>query len=330
VLLLYILLLLVFAGATTSAGLALTQQLVGLVSDMAALSSQLPAFLQELSQTTLVVGPWIIDLSQVNLAPIVEPLAAILRPLVSQTGAILASIAGATASVVGLILAVMLFGYYLLLDFGVMDTYLLDHVPVVYRADFARLMESTRRVWQAFVRGQLILGLVVGVTVAIALAAIGLRFALVLGIIAGILELVPTFGPVIAGILAVLVALFQGSNYLGLTPLGFALVVAAVSILIQQLENNFLVPRILGGSLNLHPLVILIAAIVGAGLAGVLGVLLAAPVVATLRLWVGYMYRKVVGLETWPPDPPPRRARTPGQSWIRRAANSVRHGLARR
>jgi hypothetical protein len=97
--------------------------------------------------------------------------------------------------------------------------------------------------------------------------------------------------------------------------LGFALVVAGVAFLIQQFENNILVPRIIGDSLNLHALVVLLAAIVGGAMAGILGVLLAAPVVATGRLWLGYLYRKTVGLDTWPAATdtgPPVTARRPG------------------
>lgn len=324
VLLIYLLIILVVGGATTGAGFVITQQLIGLVRDLADLSAQLPTFLENLSNTTLVIGPYLIDLSMVNLEPLLGSVASAIQPLLSQTGALLASVAGATASLVGLILAVMLFGYYLLLDFGVMDDYLLRHVPDGYRSDYQRLMAATQQVWAAFLRGQLILGVIVGSVVGLVLAAIGVRFALVLGLIAGILELVPTFGPIVAGILAVLVALFQGQNALGLSPLGFALVVAGASFLIQQLENNFLVPRIIGESLNLHPMIILVGAIVGASMAGVLGVLLAAPVVATARLWLGYLYRKTVGLETWPPHPPPG-APAAREPWPRR----IRSGLRR-
>jgi predicted PurR-regulated permease PerM len=266
---------------------------------------------------TLVIGPWVIDLSTV-INPLLGSVGSAVQPLLAQTGALLASIAGATASVVGLVLVVMLFGYYLLLDFGGLDEYVMHFVPRAYQSDVQRLMKATQQVWRAFIRGQLILGAVVGVLTGIALAAVGLRFALVLGLIAGVLELVPTFGPIVAGVLAILVALFQGTNSLGLTPLAFALVVIGVSFLIQQIENNLLVPRIIGGSLNLHPMVVLLGAIVGGTMAGILGVLLAAPVIATGRLWLGYFYRKTVGLETWPADLEPLRRSASRPSWSAR------------
>src|SRR5919201_1570425 len=102
-----------------------------------------------------------------------------------------------------------------------------------------------------------------------------------------------------AGLVAEMVALFQPDNWMGIKPLYFALVVAAVQILLSQIENNFLVPRIIGGSLNLHPVVVLVGAIIAANLAGIIGLLLSAPIIATLRLFGRYIYRKMFDLNPW-------------------------------
>jgi predicted PurR-regulated permease PerM len=221
-----------------------------------------------------------------------------------------ASVAGATAQAVGVLVVILVLGYYMLIDFGELDDSFVGMVPRAYRADFRRLLDETGLVWNAFFRGQLLLGLIVGGLVAVVLTILGVRFSLVLGLIAGVLEFVPIFGPAIAGLISVLVALFQGSNWWGLSVWAFGGIVLVVFVLIQQVENNILVPRIIGHSLNLHPILVLLGALVGGLLAGVLGLLLAAPSVATLRLWLGYVYRKVVGLETWPrPVVGPRPAR---------------------
>ncbi|MGA9532190.1 MAG: AI-2E family transporter [Anaerolineales bacterium] len=300
VLIIYLLVLVLIVGATTGVGFAVSQQIVGIVQDLTDLSRQLPDQIQQWSQQIIRLGPWSIDLAAANLAPLTNSLASAMQPLLSQTGTILASIVGATATTVGLLLLVMVMGYYLVKDFDRLDDALLELVPPAYRQDFIRLLDETGTVWHAFLRGQLILGLVMGVVTAALYGVIGLRFALALGLIAGLLEFVPIFGPVVAGGIAILVALFQTANWLGMSPLTYALVVAVIAILIQQIENNILVPRIIGHSLNLHPLIVLVAALAGGILAGVIGVLLAAPTVATLRLWGGYAYAKTVGLESWP------------------------------
>lgn len=302
VLILYIFVLALLAGATTGLGLAATEQIAGLVEDLADLADELPDQLAELSTQTIPFGPWEFDLSTVNLEPIIGQLTSTIQPLLLGTGSLLASFAGAAASALGVLLLVMVIGFYLLLDFENLRGYCLDLVPTSYEGDINRLINETGNIWQAFLRGQFILGLVVGSVVTIVLAILGLRFAIGLGIFAGFMEFVPIFGPVISGIIASLVALFQESNWLSVSPGVFALIVLGVFVIIQQIENNILVPRIIGHSLNLNPLIVILAALAGGLLAGILGILLAAPTVATLRLWFGYFYRKIVGLGKMP-DP---------------------------
>ncbi len=149
-------------------------------------------------------------------------------------------------------------------------------------------------VWKSFFRGQILLSLVVGFIVFIATSLLGLPGALVLGILAGLLEVIPNLGPVLALIPAVLVALVQGSNFLPVSNVVFALIVVGVYVLIQQIENNFLVPRIMGQSLKLHPLFVLVGVVVGTSFAGVLGAFLAAPVLASLKVLGLYAHAKII------------------------------------
>lgn len=318
VLLSYLTVLLVVAGLGTGMGFAISQQVAGLVADLREISRNIPLALDRLGEITLTLGPWTLDLSTVNLDPLLSALASALQPFLTQTGALIASAASATASAVGLLVVVLVLSVYILLDLDSLGRSVVAAVPPEYQADVQRLLQESATVWQAFLRGQLILGLAVGGLVAVVLTVLGVRFSLVLGLIAGLLEFVPIFGPTIAGLIAVVVALFQGSNWWGLPPLGFALLTLAVFVLIQQVENAVLVPRILGMSLRLNPAFVLLAALAGGALAGVLGVLLAVPVMATLRLWLGYLYRKVAGLDTWPaPVLEPHRPSAPPDWWRR-------------
>jgi predicted PurR-regulated permease PerM len=309
----YILLIILLMGATTGLGLAISQQLTGLVDDFVAVSNQLPSQLEELQTQVIHIGPWNIDLNRINLTPFIEQLSSTIQPLLLGTGTVLASIAGIAASAVGVFVLVLVIGFYLLLDFDKLKGAFLGMVPESHFEDVEKLIEDTGKVWHAFVRGQLVLGVVVGSVVGVVLTIVGVRFALGLALIAGMLEFVPIFGPVISGIIAALVAFFQGGNWLGLTPLAYTILILILFTIIQQLENNILVPRIIGHHLNLHPLIVLLAALAGGIMAGVLGILLAAPFVATLRIWLGYFYRKIVGLGT-EPEPiliPPPMKRTP-------------------
>jgi predicted PurR-regulated permease PerM len=241
------------------------------------------------------IGPLVVDLSGVE--GLANSLTSTIAPLVSQTGTLHSEVAGATASFVGNALIVLVIGFYVLLNFERIRDWLIAAAPTPYQADARALLGGTGVILQAFLRGQLILGLVVGVAMAVTMTILGVRYALGIGLIAGVLEFIPIFGALVTAVISVLVALFQGSNGWGLTPFGFALVVAGASILIQQIENNVLVPRIIGHSLDLNPLVVILALLAAGSLAGVLGLLLAAPAVATLKLVFSYLYWKTVGVQ---------------------------------
>jgi predicted PurR-regulated permease PerM len=132
--------------------------------------------------------------------------------------------------------------------------------------------------------------------------------ALALGLLSGLLEFIPVLGPIIGAGAAVIVAFFQPTNYLGLAGWQYALVVLGLMIIIQQLENNVLVPRIVGEALDLHPLIVMLGVFMGGALAGILGAILAAPVVATIKLLSIYAWRKMFDLPPFPepePEEPP-------------------------
>jgi predicted PurR-regulated permease PerM len=300
--LIFLIIVLILAGATTGIGIAASQRVAGFGEFLGTVSRGLPDFIEGLMDLSFEIGPWTIDLADANLEPFIDAITSALTPLLSQTGSFLSGVAGATASAVGTTLLVLVIGFYLLLYFEKMGESLLRLVPEAHRADAKGIMRDAGAIWQAFLRGQLTLGLAVGAATAVIMAILGVRFALGLGVIAGVLEFVPIFGPWITGVISVLVALFQGFNRWGLTPLGFALLVLGASILIQQIENNILYPRIIGHSLDLNPLVVLLALLAAGSMAGIVGLLLAAPAVATLRLCFGYVYWKTVGVQ-----PPPRR-----------------------
>lgn len=299
VVLVYVVLLLVFFGMTTGLGFAISQGVIQLGTYLGDLSVELPSQILALSSQTITIGPWPIDLARVNLEPILTEVAAALRPLLSETGSLIASIAKATASAVSLVFLALILGYYVLIDFGSVDEAVIEAIPPAYRQDMRMLIDEIAYIWHAFLRGQSILALIIGTAVSILLSILGVQFSLVLGLIAGLMEFVPMFGPLLTAIIAVVVALFQPGNWLGISALAYAAVVLAVLLIVQQVENNILVPRIIGKSLNMHPLTVLIAVLAGGLLAGVLGLLLAAPTAATLRLCLGYAYRKTVDLDAW-------------------------------
>jgi predicted PurR-regulated permease PerM len=171
--------------------------------------------------------------------------------------------------------------------------YMLDNVPPAYENDLRSVSTQINRILSDYLRGQLVLAFVIGVVTVVALSIAGVRNALLLGLLAGVLEVVPSIGPVLASIPAIAVALFQGSTHFPIANHWFALFIAGLYLVIQQVENNVLAPRIIGHSVNLHPVVVIFAVLAGASLAGVLGIFLAVPVTAIGRVLVAYTFQKL-------------------------------------
>ncbi len=300
--LVFLLLILLMVIGFTATGLALAQEVQSLVQTVQNILLDLPGLLESVSGMVIVVGPLRVDLAQFDLPSLAEQAMVYVRPFLGEASGVVTSLAGGAIETVVRLVFIMAAAYFFTLDqpiFG--DLWKRTALPG-FQYDWTRLQAALDRIWAAFLRGQIVLGLVIAVVVTIGLSIIGVRNALVLGLVSGLLEFLPIVGPVVAGAIAALVAFFQGSNWWGLDPLVFTLVVIAFFIVIQQLENNLLVPRILGNALSMHPVVILVAAVIGATLAGVLGILLSAPTMATLILLGRYVYRKVFDLPPW--DPP--------------------------
>ncbi len=204
-----------------------------------------------------------------------------------------------------LLLLVMIF--YLGKDGGMFVENFVGLVPSSYQPDMRRLIAELSSIWNAYLRGQLILCLVIGVATFLVALALGLPNALILGLVAGLLEFLPNIGPVISAALAVIIALVSTSSTLPfLSGPSLALAVLLAFLIIQQLEALFLVPRVMGSNLDLHPFVVIAGVVFGASVAGLLGVILAAPAAATIRLFARYIYGKLTGRDSFPSQIDPR------------------------
>lgn len=191
--------------------------------------------------------------------------------------------------------------YYLLKDGDRFIEVTVNLVPEDHRGDAWKLLHALSGVWGAYVRGQLILSVVMGLAVYAAALLLGLPNAPILGVLAGLLEFIPNLGPLIALIPAAFLALASQSTTIEfLSGFPFMLVVVFVWTMLQNVEAVFLVPRIMGDSLDLHPIVVIIAVLAGAALAGALGVILAAPFVASGRVVGRYIYGKLTNTDPFP------------------------------
>jgi predicted PurR-regulated permease PerM len=245
-----------------------------------------------------------------DLSELYDELSTLLRSFISSVAQGTLNVALNIASGFLWLIFILMVTFYLLKDADRIVTWMDRLPPQDYREDFARLRQEITEVWQAFLRGQLLLGLVIAIVVTIGCMALGVRYAPVLGLLAGLLEVIPNIGPTVASVPAILLALFQENTPLGMSNFWYAALVAGMYILIQQLENNLIVPRIMGRTLNLHPILVLVGVVVGGSLGGVLGMLLAAPTLATLKVIGRYVFCRIYDLDPFAApeedEPPPK------------------------
>ncbi|HKZ55620.1 MAG TPA: AI-2E family transporter [Anaerolineales bacterium] len=287
---------------STATGLAAVQQLQALFFTLEELLFDLPALLEELGGNVVAIGPWSFDLSTFDLSSLASRALDVLQPTLGRTSSLVAGLASVAFESVARFLFVLVVAYFLTLDHArIRERWSGISIPR-YEHDLGRLRTALTRIWDSFLRGQLLVVACFGAATAVMLTGLGVRFSIALGILGGAAKFVPILGPTMAGVAAALVALFQPTNWFGATPLAHAFLVVASVVVLDQSLDYLLVPRIMGTSLNLHPVLIIVGAIVGASLAGVLGLLLSAPAMATMLLLGRYIFRKLTDQSPW--DPP--------------------------
>ncbi len=181
---------------------------------------------------------------------------------------------------------------YILMDLNRFKAQSLELTPPQHRDEVAYVGGELGTAMGSFVRGQLLVALIVGIASSVGMWAIGLPFWLLIGIVAGFLNLIPFLGPVVGGALAALVALLNGDVWQ-------AVWAVVIMIGVQQVDNHLITPMVQRARVNLSPLVIVLALIVGGSLAGLLGVLVAIPATAAIRIVVGHLWRTRVLGQSW-------------------------------
>lgn len=302
--LVYIVLVIILVSLFTATGFAVVQQFQSLVTVIERFVTGLPEMITNISTQSYVIGPYVVDMSQYlsaeNLTLITEQLLSAVQPLLGQAGGLLATLATQTASTVGWGFFVVLVSYFLLSEMARIPNPLRSIEIPGYDADIRRLTRELGLIWNAFLRGQVILFTLTLLIFSMVLSTLGTRYFLALALLAGLARFVPYIGPVVTWTVTALVAYFQAGNYLGLPPWQYALVVIIFVIIIDNIFDNLVSPRILGDTLGLHPAAVLVAAIIAASLMGLVGVVLAAPVLASLMLVGRYTVRKMFDINPWP------------------------------
>lgn len=301
----YIIFLIVLALIPTLGGPLIIQQVGQLDIDVQQVADQV----NEAMDYQVVLGGVTVNMTSL-VEPITGSLDQIFSPLATWAANLAVEIAG------GFIWAIfiMVVGFYFLLDANRFTEWVDSWIPLAYQEEFNQLRHQIDQVWRAYFVGQVTLAIIVGTIIGVSTAALGIRSAILLGIVAALLELIPNWGFGLSGTVGVIFAFFQGSSYLPLPAWAFALLIAGFYFIMWQVDTNYLIPRIIGQRLKLPPAVVIVGIIAGAAVGGALGLLLAAPIIATIRVLSSYLYRRLLDLEPYVLDrplPPPEPIERP-------------------
>ena len=315
--LIYLLVLLVIVALPLAVLPPLADQLVEMNLDLQRVLGQLEILLVH----PVTIAGQAVDVEAVTRSAI-GSLQGLAEPFIGQTFGLVVDV---ISSLVWVIFIVVV-SIYLVKDGPKLRLWLQDMVPPVYREDYIRLRDEIGNIWSAFFRGQLVLALVVAIIFTAAGLILGLPFALAMALLAGLLEFLPSIGHGIWLAAASALALFVGSTWMPIPNWAFMLIVIGLHMVYQQFDLNYLIPRVIGRSVHLPPLVVILGIVTGAVLAGVLGILLAAPTIASARVIGRYVYANLFDLDPFPvaaaPSLPP-----PNPNWWRKYALRHRSGL---
>ncbi len=311
ILLVYLGLAVIVIGALVAIGVAAFEQSRTLIDDVPTFIAGSTAVIQRYITNfrPVTIGSYEFDPRVLDWNIFQEQLLGLVEPTLGRSGLIVTSVATATIRLLGNIFFIFIISIYFAAELPYLSSHVggLAHAPG-YRQDAERIMRTFGRIWNAYLRGQVALALVIFFVVWIGLTILQVQNSLALGLLAGMLEFIPVIGPVISAIAAIIVAFFQPETIFNLASWQYILVVMGFMLLVQQLENNILVPRIVGEALDLNPIVVMIAVLMGGSIAGILGMILAAPITASIKLVGTYAWRKMFDL---PPFPEPEKEAEP-------------------
>lgn len=191
---------------------------------------------------------------------------------------VLSSIFGGAVSV----LLALVITFYFIVQESSIKQFFTWAIPSTNQVDVPALMKKIQMKLGLWLRGQLLLSVIIFIVTYVGLKVLGVKYALVLALLAGLFEIIPYLGPVLGAIPAVLLTLVA-PEWGGMFK---AFLVICLFVVIQQAENNFLVPKVMAKTVGLNPIVVIVSILVGAQIAGVVGALIAVPVATAVSVYI--------------------------------------------
>jgi predicted PurR-regulated permease PerM len=291
----YLLLLAILISGGATLGSVVAAQINSLLLYLSNEYTEFARYLESISGQSIAV----LNL-EISVEEITRQIATALTEMVRSVGTGSVSFVFGVAETFLLTIFIFLIAFYLTRDADKFGHFLSGLIPSEYREDIRLVATEIDGIWSAFFRGQLMLAILIATVVTGLGMAIGLPQPVLMGIFAGFMEFLPSVGHALWLMTAIIIGLIEGSTWLPISHLAFAVVIIIMQTVYTQVDLNIFVPRIIGRQVHLHPMVVIIGIIVGAAVGGVLGIALAAPTIATLRVLGRYVYARLLDLDPFP------------------------------
>ncbi len=289
----------IFLGAIVWGGVSIVEQVQGLINFLLSITTNVTQFIQKLSETTLKIGPFKFDLSVIDWTLVGNKILEYAQPILSGIGNSIGGIASGTFNFFWKFFLTMIIASLILSEKQKQKTSSVFMRIPGYEDDVRHFKREINIIWNAFFRGQ---AKVFSVRVCIYIVLLGVlrvRYFVLLAFLAGFANFIPYVGVAVAWAVYFLVAVFQGTTVFGLQQLPYAAIVSISGWLIDNIYDNVYTPRVMAGSLKLHPASVMVAALVGLDLFGVIGMIFASPLLATGKLLLRYIFNKIYDQDPW-------------------------------
>jgi predicted PurR-regulated permease PerM len=296
---LFFIILLLLIGSLTLGGVGLVGQVQSLIKQVQEIVNNLPTYIESLSGQVFQIGPFVLDMRTIDLNAVSQELLSFVQPLLGRTGNIVTAVAGGAAEIFGWTFFVLIVSYFLMVESSGLQSDLIKVEVPGYNADLRKLGSQLSIIWNSFLRGQIFIFTMSTILYIVVLSIFGVRYAIGIAFLAGLAKFLPYIGPAITWVIMALVTYFQPTPF-GMTALSYMLMVVITTTVIDWIIDNLIVPRIMASTLRVHPAAVLVTALVAANLLGILGVIIAAPVLASFMLLGRYIMRKMFDLDPWP------------------------------
>ncbi len=279
----------------TSAGSTIITQVQNLFDNLTKNVGGFATFLETWSNRIINVGPFKFTLPYLDTDVIAQTITNYLQPAATQAGKLVGLVGG---FLFNLVITYMV-SFFITSETNGVQKRLINISVKGFEKDFRRIGMEINKIFNAFIRGEFTVVAIAILVYIVSLGILRLPYFIVLAIIAGLGRFIPYIGAWIGWIGFIIGAILQDPTPFGLTKLVYVIVVMSIAMVIDMVLDHVLTPKLMGETLEVHPAAIMISALIAGQVFGLLGIILAAPTFATLKLLFGYATKKLFDQDPW-------------------------------